>query len=170
MFYQPELFVYLLALPVFGLIVLPLVWDTTRLLYRLVEQSRLMDVQGFMDMGTIRSAGSAESDRRSLPRVRIKASEAIVARQMKCCRTNLENISSQGICVANVSTRVYESSDRDFRIVLRTRGRNFTMDVRPCWKKRAGNRYILGGEIVRAPTGWNNFVDDFGQPERAFAA
>jgi len=50
MFYQPDLIVYLWMLPVLCMVVLPVLWSLTCMLYKTVDRARLADVRGFVEV------------------------------------------------------------------------------------------------------------------------
>ncbi|MCL7487293.1 MAG: hypothetical protein M8357_03845 [Desulfobulbaceae bacterium] len=170
MFYRPELMVYLWMLPVAGMVVVPVLWAMTRLLYQKFERSRLGDVRGFIDLNGAGPADRENRERRSDPRVSIEGCRANVARQVRCCRAQVANISPRGICFTNIPGQMCHEEDGKLKVVLRTRERDYTMQVRPRWRKLHEKGYMIGAEIVRVPAGWHYFVNDLSRLAMARAA
>lgn len=170
MFYQPELMIYLWLLPVLGMVVLPVLGALSSRLYQAAERSRLSDVRGFVDLNLQGPPDSGQQERRKHARTLIEAPKAHVARQVKCCRTIVTNISNQGICFSTIPCKMCEETDDMLKVVFRTPGRDYKMSVQPRWREKSKKGYRIGGEIIRNPVGWENFVNDLSKPLEAEAA
>jgi hypothetical protein len=168
MLYQPDLMIYLLMLPVMGFIIVPVLWTMTCMLYRAMERSRLANVSGFVDFGTTKSA-EVKNKRKQL-RVGIKGPKAKVAKQLNCCKSYVANISSKGICFNNLPQKMFQEANDKFKVIFRSREREYAMFVQPKWRKNGNNGYMIGAEILTVPAGWENFVNGFCQPVEAEAA
>lgn len=170
MFYQPELMIYLWLLPVLGMVVLPVLGALTCKMYQAAERSRLSDVRGFLDLNMINSPDVENQERRTYPRICIEAPKANVARQAKCCRTFITNISQKGLCINNVPRKMYEETGDTFKVVFRSPGRNYTMHVKPIWKKQYTKGYMIGAELISVPSSWESFILELCNPKHAQAA
>ena len=54
-----------------------------------------------------------------------------------------------------------------FKVVFKTRQKDYTVMARPVWKKMVGMGYMIGAEIDRVPAEWTSLVTGLGQ---SFAA
>jgi len=158
MFYQPEAIIYLWILPIFGMIILPVLWSITRRLYRNHERSRMSDVRGFLDVTQSSLHDKLAQDRRNYARVNIHGPKAKVAQQIKCCQTLVTNVSSHGICLQNIPEKVFDKSGGNLKVEIRTKEQIFSMFVRPKWRRLEENGYMIGAEIIKIPGGWKNFI------------
>ncbi len=158
MFYQPELIVYLWMLPVLFMIVLPVLWTITRMLYQAVDRSWLKDVRGFAEIGEYGVVEQPGQERRKSPRIRVDGSKVAVAQQINCCRTSAANISHHGIFFSDIPQKMFMELDK-LKVVFRTRERDYSMFVQPKWIKRGENGHMLGAEIINTPPGWECFVN-----------
>ena len=166
MFYQPELIVYLWMLPVLFMIVLPVLWTMTRMVYQAVDRSWLADVRGFVEIGEYGVVDQSSQEKRKSPRIRIDGPKVAVARQVNCCRAHAANISHHGILFADMPQKMFMELEK-LKVVFRTRERDYSMFVQTRWIKKGENGNILGAEILNAPPGWENFVNNVCPP--AFA-
>ena len=169
MFYQPELMIYLWMLPVLCMVVLPLLWTMTCMLYQAVERSRLVDVRGFVEVGHLNADDQTDQGRRRSLRIRIDGPKVNVARQIYCCRTSVTNVSPRGIYFTDIPQKMFMELNK-LKVVFRTRERDYTMFVQPRWIKRGKNGNMLGAEIINIPSGWENFVNGLCRPIVAEAA
>lgn len=170
MFYQPESMIYVWILPIIGFVILPLMWSAICMLYRGIEQSRLANVKGFVEVSTPILEGNENIEKRRQTRVQVECPKAVVALQMKCCKTHVSNISSKGICLSNVPRKVIKEANTKFRVIFRSREREYKMLVQPKWSKFGDNGYKIGAEILSIPAGWESFVNEFCQPSLAKTA
>jgi hypothetical protein len=109
-------------------------------------------------------------DKRHQTRVQIEAPKAVVACQIKCCTTHVSNISSKGICLSNLPQKMIKEGSNKFRVIFRSREREYAMFVQPRWSKLGDNGFKIGAEILTIPAGWEGFVNEFCQPSLAKAA
>ena len=163
MFYQPDLIIYLWMLPVLAMVILPALWSITSVIYRAVERSRLADVRGFVDVSSFSDSGSVE--RRINHRVRLANEKKVkVAKLGKCCQSKVLNMSSEGICLKNVPRKIFEETKGSLRVVLRTREQDFSMIVKPKWRKSSKREFMIGAEITNPPSGWREFIETLCKP------
>ena len=170
MLYQPDLMIYVWMLPVLGFIVVPVLCAITCMLYRAVERSRLAEVSGFVDFGSKNFDEVESIENRKQLRVGIKGPKANVARQLNCCQSYVANISSKGICLNNLPQKMFKEANDKFKVIFRSREREYAMFVQPKWSKFGSNGYSVGAEILTVPAGWENFVNGFCYPVEAEAA
>ena len=166
--FQPDFMVYLWMLPVLLMIIVPALWSMFGMLYKRIERSRFSDVRGFVETRTPYEDGNIE--RRPQARIQIQGPKAVVAKQEKCCQTYISNISCTGICLSNIPQKMFKEVNDKFRVIFRSRERDYTMLVQPMWKKSGDNGYMVGAEILTLPVGWGAFVNEFSQPSLAKAA
>ena len=168
--FQPDFMVYLWMLPVLLMIIVPALWSMFGMLYKGIERSRFSDVKGFVEIRTPVPDEDGYIERRHQARIQIKGPKAVVGRQKKCCQTYISNVSSKGICLSNIPQKMFKEVNDKFRVIFRSRERDYTMLVQPMWKKSGGNGYMVGAEILTLPVGWAAFVNEFCQPPLAKAA
>lgn len=169
MFYQPDLFFYVLLLPVFGFIIIPSLWAMFAVAYRQVERSRLADVRGFLEIQPDSMSLDGGIERREEPRITIEGPKAVVGCRAKCCRTHVANISTKGIRLNGIPKKMFQKENDQFELVFRTREHDYSMLVQPKWKDSGEKCYMIGAEIVDRPEGWEEFVSGFAQPVAAAA-
>ena len=167
---RPDFMIYLWMLPVLLMIVVPALWSMFCMLYKGIERSHFSDVRGFVEVNTPSPYEDGNLERRHKTRAQIEGPKAIVARQVKCCQTNISNISSKGICLTNIPQKMFKEANDKFRVIFRSRERDYTMLVQPMWNKLGDNGYVVGAEILTIPVGWATFVNEFSQPSLAKAA
>jgi hypothetical protein len=163
MFYQPELVVYLWMFPIFAMVVLPALWSCSRLFYRSMERMRLSDIRGFIDFSSSQEEIRTD-ERREQNRIQIEGPKAVVAQQTKCCKTQVANLSSNGLCLCNVPKRMFEDANGRLNVVLRTNERDYQLPVKPKWRKATERGFVIGTEITELPSGWNNFIHSLCRP------
>ena len=167
--FQPNFMVYLWMLPVLLMIVVPALWSIFIMLYKVIERSRFSDVRGFID-STPSPNQDGNKERRHKSRIQIEGPKAVVARQVKCCQTDISNISSKGICLTNIPQKIFKEANGKFRVIFRSCERDYTMIVQPMWEKSGDSGYMVGAEILTIPVGWAAFVNKFSQPSLSNAA
>jgi hypothetical protein len=170
MLYQPDLMIYVWMLPIIGFVLLPFMWSATCMLYKGIERSRFANVKGFVEVSTPTPEGDVNIEKRHQTRVQIEAPKAVVACQIKCCTTHVSNISSKGICLSNLPQKMIKEGSNKFRVIFRSREREYAMFVQPRWSKLGDNGFKIGAEILTIPAGWEGFVNEFCQPSLAKAA
>jgi len=163
MFYQPDFIVYLWILPVFCLIVLPLCWLFCGKFYRWYERSRLADVKGFIEVDKRDMQHVDSKERRQHVRIGLDGGKACIDEESDCCKSIVPNISQQGICLKNIPRKMYMESGL-FRVVFRTREKDYSMMARPRWKKTAESGQVIGAELIKVPAGWNELNRRFARP------
>lgn len=164
MFYQPEIMMYLWLLPVLGMVVLPALWILLCKFVRAMERNYLQDVQGFLDVTGHTPQGEGDQERRRHDRIQVQAPKANISQQGKCCRTNIANVSTHGICLEGVPEKLYVEKNGTLKVVVRTREQSYPMFIRPKWSKLGKKGYVIGAEIIRSPAGWLDFIQEIYQP------
>ena len=145
--------------PILGFIVLPLLWSLYRVLYRVVDYSRLSDIRGFVALNNLDSQGAEVAEKRERSRIILEKGQACIDEESDCCRAKVSNISKHGLCLRNIPRKMYLESS-PFRVVFRTRQKDYTLMARPRWKRMTEKGYMIGAEIDRIPAEWNNLVKD----------
>lgn len=153
-----QFIVFLWLVPILGFIVLPLFWSIFGMLFRVVERTRLRDVQGFVELNNRGAGGSVEFEQRSRPRILIDGGRACIDQESKCCKAYVSDVSGHGICLRDIPQKKYLDTGY-FRVVVRTRQRDYNLMVRPVWKKLTENGYLVGAEIKRIPAEWRDLVE-----------
>lgn len=154
--------------PVAGFIVLPLLWSLYGALYRAVERSRLSDISGFVALNN-REAETGAAERRERSRIRLDQGVACIDASRDCCRAKVSNISRHGLCLSNIPGNMpLESSP--LRVVFRTRQKDYTLTVRPIWKKMIGKEYVIGTELEQISTEWHDLIKGLRQSLTAVPA
>jgi len=161
-----EIIVLLWLVPVLGFIVLPLLWSIFGMLYRLVERSKLSDITGFVTLNNWDAATQGKAEKRSRPRINLKEGSACIDGECDCCKALVSNISKQGICLRNIPKKMYLES-KAFKVVLRTRQKDYTVMARPVWKRMAGMGCMIGAKIDRVPDEWKSLVTSLCQSSAA---
>ncbi|GAB4340192.1 MAG: hypothetical protein Kow0089_13690 [Desulfobulbaceae bacterium] len=162
-----QIVILLWLAPAVGFIVIPLLWEACGVLCRLVERSRLGEFKGAVAISDIARRERGEAEHRSRPRILVQeGGQARVAEECRSCKAGVVNISGNGICLENLSNKVYREPG-PLRVVLRTRDDEFSIRVRPVWQKLTENGCTIGAEIENPPAGWWNLVT--GLDERAAA-
>ncbi len=169
MFYQPDYIVFLWIVPVFLLVILPLLWSFFGSLYRGYERSMLADVRGFIEIDERDTEDGEETDRRQYQRIRLDGGKACVDEYKGCCKAFVANISEQGICLKNIPRKMFLESG-SFRLVFRTPQKDYFLMAKPRWKKMNGNRYMIGAELIKVPAGWKELNSSFIRSRFARAA
>ena len=141
--FQPDFMVYLWMLPLLLMIVVPALWSMFGMLYKVIERSRFSDVRGFIEIRMPVPDEDGNIERRHQTRIQIVGPKAVVARQVKCCQTYISNISSKGICLSNIPQKMFKEANGIFRVIFRSRERDYTMLVQPMWKKSGDNGYMV---------------------------
>jgi hypothetical protein len=167
MFYQPDLMIYVWMIPLIGFVLLPFMWSATCMLYKGMERSRFANVKGFVEVSTPTPEGDVNIEKRQQARVQIEAPKAVVVCQVKCYKTHVSNISSKGICLSNLPQKMINEGSDKFRVIFRSREREYKMLVQPRWSKWGDNGFKVGAEILTIPAGWEGFVNEFHQPSPA---
>lgn len=157
MFYKPDLFFYVLLFPVFIMVVVPALWSILGIMYRSASRSRLADVSGFLEVDMQRTANEV-IERRQEPRVKIEGPKAILSVHEKCCKSEVENISQNGICFSCLPLKKFKELESRFMVMFRSRNKDFTMLVEPKWSQKQENGMLMGAEIISAPYEWQKFV------------
>jgi hypothetical protein len=157
--------VSLWLVPVAGFIVLPLLWSLYGVFYRAVERSRLSDISGFVALNN-RDAETGKPEKRERSRIRLEKGVACIAAASDCCRAKVSDISRHGLCLSNIPGNMrLESSP--WRVVFRTRQKDYTLTVRPIWKKMAGKEYVIGAELDQISTEWQDLIKGLRQSPTA---
>lgn len=154
--------VYVWFVPVLGFIVLPLVGTACGLLYRLVEFSKLSDMRGYVALNNRDVAGTGEVENRNRSRIHLEEGQACIDEKDDCCKVTVSNISNQGICLRNIPKRFF-MKDSPFRIVFRTRQKDYSVTAKPVWKRMTGNKYVIGAKIEQVTKGWRELVAGFNE-------
>lgn len=149
--------VFMWFVPILGFIVLPLLWSLYRVLYRVVDYSRLSDIRGFVALNNLDSEVAGIKEKRERSRILLEEGQACIDEKSDCCRAKVSNISKHGLCLRNIPRKMYLESNL-FRVVFRTRQKDYTVMARPIWKKMTEKGYMIGAEIDRIPAEWNNLV------------
>ena len=163
MFYQPDKFFYVLMLPAFFLIVVPLLWSLFVMLYKGYGRSRLADVRGYVEIDNIENVENGQHERRRDTRIRIEGPKALVANKRCCCKTTVTNISERGICLSNLPKKIFTDPDDKFHITFRSRERDYQIRAERKWENADEKGYAIGAEIVSAPEAWLRFLSDLKQ-------
>ena len=113
-----------------------------------------------MNNWDVATKGEAD-EKRSRLRIHLKEGCAYIDDECDCCKVLVSNISKRGVCLLNVPKKMYLESNT-FKVVFRTRQKDYTVMARPVWKRMAGMGYMIGAEIDRVPTEWKNLVTGLG--------
>ena len=152
-----NIIVYLWLVPVIGLIIIPLLWSLFTRLYKFVEHTRLAEVEGCI----LENTGDLE--KRNSHRIRLDEGHVYIDEESDCCKADVSNISMTGICLKNVP----ETMDLKYNpltVLFRAPEQDYTFNAKPIWKKLTDKGYMIGAEILQAPSGWENLLKGFKQP------
>ena len=152
-----EIIVATWLVPVLGFIVLPFVWTVCATLYRVVERSMIPDMRGFVALNDRDAVSGGKAENRGRLRIHIQEGRALVDEECDCCKAVVSNISNHGICLRNIPRKMYLESNL-FRVIFRTREKDYSLTAKPVWKKLTGQGYMLGAFIDPVPEAWNDFV------------
>jgi hypothetical protein len=152
-----NIIVYMWFVPAVGFIVLPLFWSLFGMLYRAVERSRVMDIKGYVVLNNQDAEGAGMAENRSRSRICVEEGRACIDEEGDCCRAFVSNISNHGICLRNIPRKMFLESSA-FRVVFRTRQKDYHFMAKPIWKRMAEKGYVIGAEIERIPAGWKDLV------------
>lgn len=156
MFYFPDMLIYLWLLPMIMLLIFPLFWSVTGLLYRFLERSTLGGTKGSFEAHLLNNS-EVDREKRKEERISIKGIKTYLAEENLCCTASVLNISKEGACFRNLPHQMY-TADK-FRILFRTRRQDHLIDIQPRWVRTHSGNNLLGGEITRSKTGWKNLID-----------
>lgn len=157
-----NIIVFLWLVPVLGLIVIPLLWFLFGRIYRAVERSRLAKINGCILENAGNTAGTEKSENRNHPRIRLEEGHAYIDEESDCCKANVSNISKDGICLEHVpGTMNVKSNPNPLWVLLRTETQDYTFTAKPIWTKLTWKGYVIGAEIDRTPSGWENLLKGF---------
>jgi len=152
-----NIIVFLWLLPLFGFIILPLLWSIAGMLYRAIERSRLGEISGYVSLNNRDDADTEEDENRGRPRIHLEGGTACIDEERGCCKAAVADISKRGICLKHVPEKMSLESD-PIRLVVRTRQKDYTMTATPVWKKLTRKGYVIGAEINQISETWKNFV------------
>lgn len=155
-----NIMVFLWLVPVLGLIVIPLLWFLFGSLYRAIERSRLAKINGCILENAGKTSGTGKSENRNLPRIRLDEGHAYIDAESDCCKADVSNISKGGICLEHIPETINVKSN-PLLVLLRTKDKDYTFTAKPIWKKLTGKGYVIGAEIDRTPSGWENLLKGF---------
>lgn len=147
---------YLWLLPVTVLIVIPLFWSLFTWLYRVIQRTRLVEVEGCI----LENAGNLE--KRNNQRIRLDEGHAHIDGKSDCCKIDVSDVSTNGICLKHIPEGM-DLRSNSFMVMFRTPEQDYTFDAKPIWKKQTERGYVVGAEIIKAPYGWDNMLEGFDQ-------
>lgn len=148
--------------PVFGFIVLPLMWSALGFVYRVIDRSRLADIKGFVAIGKREQVKTGKTENRSRLRIGLSGGTACIDGEDGCYKTSVLNISNRGLCLHNVPKKMYKNVN-PLKVLFRTRNKDYMVTAQPVWKKFTGKGYDVGARIDHIPTGWKGLVAGLNQ-------
>ena len=102
-----NIIVYLWLVPVIGLIVIPLLWSLLNWLYRTIQRTRLVEVEGCI----MENTGNLE--KRNSHRVCLDEGHAYIDEESDCCKADVSDVSTNGICLKHVPEAMDLKSNLD---------------------------------------------------------
>lgn len=143
MFYHPDLIVYLWLMPVFILIIVPVLFKVGCALYCKTPWGQTTCSKAY----SLKHHLIQAEERRKHSRVDIGGAPAQVAGAGVCYTAMVENISSLGICLKNLPKALL-SEAKKLKVIVNTQAGNFEMFVSPKWEKSYKSGYKVGADIV----------------------
>ena len=153
MLYHPDYIVYLWLIPVVLVIVIPAFFKAVCALYRMTESGQAACAREYARQ----KKSTRISDRRKHPRVELIGAVALVNGTEEHCTGVVANVSRLGVCLKNLPQALLNKAEK-FRVQVCTRAGDFDLIVSPRWEKLFAADYMVGAEIVKVPTGWEEYV------------
>ena len=153
MLYHPDLIVYLWLLPVVLLIIMPVLFKTGCMFFRMTTRG-----QAACEKEPVQPNNTADQmERRKSPRVKVIGVVAQVRGADDYCTAMVTDVSTFGLCLKNIPQALLDGAKK-FKVIVNTHVDNFEMMIYPRWEKVLESGYLVGAEIENAPRGWNEYI------------
>ena len=156
MFYQPDFIMYLWLAPVFVIFLLPFLLTPAEKLYE-----KLMAARAGAGEAVQPAEGYSQpvvADKREQTRMEVDGIIAHVTDGVNYCAGSVNDISRDGIHLANTSASLNYEADQ-LGVLLTGKGKSFQMKVRPKWNQPDGHRQSIGARIEDSPWNWEEFKE-----------
>ena len=165
MFYHPEYIMYLWLIPVILSILLPLtVVPFILVAERMMAARKKLENKIYVPLGT---TSTATVDNREHPRMPMEGISAFISDGTNCCPGTVDEISSEGIRLANPANIINKESDR-LGVLINHNGRCYALQVKPQWQENTGQEENIGAKIIGGFWNWKEFNEAL-ETERVLA-